>query len=67
MTARIGMILFGYCDGYFGRDSYGDKRIEALGADWVVVREEDGRPNFAGFESSKEMEERLMKWSKRTG
>ena len=34
----IGQILYGFCGGYFGRDDYGDKRIEAIGADWVVAR-----------------------------
>jgi len=42
---RVGDLLTGYCAGAFGRDSYGDKRVEAVGADWVVVRE-DGDPNL---------------------
>lgn len=47
---RVGDLLEGYCDGWFGRDSYGDKRVEAVGADWVVVREIEepkARPTFA--------------------
>jgi hypothetical protein len=40
------MLLNGYCGGSFGRDSYCDKRVEAIGADWVVVRDGDGRPEF---------------------
>lgn len=28
-----------YCGGYFGRDSHYIKRVEAVGADWVVARE----------------------------
>lgn len=43
---RIGDLLHGYCRGCFGRDSYDNKRVEAIGADWIVVREEDGSPNF---------------------
>lgn len=35
---RVGDVLYGYCGGFFGRDSYGDKRVEAIGADWVIVR-----------------------------
>jgi hypothetical protein len=31
--------LFG---GSFGRDSYEDKRVEAIGSDWVVVRYDNG-------------------------
>lgn len=35
---RVGTILYGYCGGVFGRDSYDEKRVEAVGADWVVAR-----------------------------
>jgi hypothetical protein len=44
---RIGTLLYGYCGGRFGRDSYDRKRVEALGVDWVVARNEDGFPLFA--------------------
>jgi hypothetical protein len=48
----VGTVLEGYCGGCFGCDSYEDKRVEAIGADWVVAREiekgnavfYDGRP-----------------------
>lgn len=39
---RVGDVLYGFCNGYFGRDSYDDKRVEAIGADWVVARSESG-------------------------
>lgn len=42
----VGDILRGYCSGLFGRDHYGDWRVEAIGADWVVVRR-DGEVDFA--------------------
>ncbi len=45
---RIGTVLRGYCGGYFGRDSYEDKRVEAIGADWVVARDDNGHVVFAG-------------------
>lgn len=35
---RVGDLLDGYCGGYFGRDRYDAKRVEALGGDWVLVR-----------------------------
>ncbi len=38
---RVGTMIYGYCEGLFGRDSYGDRRVEAIGADWVVLRTED--------------------------
>lgn len=45
--ARIGMVFPWYCDGCFG-DSYAAKRLEAIGHDWMVVREiESGRTLFA--------------------
>ena len=47
----VGSILYGYCAGHFGRDSYDKKRVEALGVDWVVVREIDsGQVLFADGE-----------------
>lgn len=42
----VGAILRGFCGGAFGRDSYDDKRVEAVGADWVVVRDERGVAQF---------------------
>jgi hypothetical protein len=47
----VGSVLYGYCGGCFGRDSYGEKRVEALGADWVVVRDQDGCVSFASGEN----------------
>ena len=46
---RVGSLLYGYCGGEFGRDSYGTKRVEAIGADWIVVRDvnEQAMPVFA--------------------
>ena len=52
MQLRVGDLLEGYCGGGFGSDSYWDKRVEAIGTDWVVAREVesgdvvfyDGRP-----------------------
>lgn len=62
MNVYVGMVLKGYCYGYFGRDSYGDKRVEAVGADWIVVREDDGEINLAVFENTAEMEKYVEEW-----
>ena len=62
MEPRVGMMIYGHCNGYFGRDSYFPKRIEAIGEDWLVVREE-GRPNFATFDSRQEMAELIEGWN----
>lgn len=41
-----GTVLNGYCGGFFGRDSYGEKRCVDSGYDggvpWAVFRELDG-------------------------
>lgn len=46
---RVGDVLEGFCEGHFGRDSYEDKRVEAIGADWVVCRDTDGKVQVAVF------------------
>lgn len=38
---RVGDVLYGFCGGAFGRDSYDDKRVEVIGSDYVVAREGD--------------------------
>lgn len=59
--------LNGFCNGFFGRDSYGEKRIEAIGNDWIVARDEKEQPIFAEFESTKVMLEYLEEWAKDGG
>ena len=39
---RVGDLLYGFCGGYFGQDSYDDKRVEAVGAGWIVARDWSG-------------------------
>lgn len=48
---NIGRHLYGFCNGYFGRDSYSNKRIEAEGDDWIVARayNESAAPEFAYY------------------
>lgn len=43
---QVGAVLYGFCGGHFGRDSYRDKRVEAMGADWLVARNDRGQPEF---------------------
>ena len=60
---RIGSVFPGPCNGYFGRNSAGPKRVEALGADWIVARHENGVPLFAFFSGgTKHMDECLAGW-----
>lgn len=35
---KVGEVLHGFQGGAFGRDSYECRRIEAVGADWIVTR-----------------------------
>lgn len=42
----VGMTLYGYCGGIFGRDSYGDKKIVQIIGDYIEV-EENGVTNYA--------------------
>lgn len=64
----IGKKLYGYCDGFFGHDSYENKRIEAIGADWVVVRYVHSNDvDFASFNND-ELDKRnsyLETWMKK--
>jgi hypothetical protein len=65
-VVAVGDILYGYCNGFFGRDSYDDKIIMALGEDWVVARELNSRrPVFATFADwdSLNMQDMLAKWN----
>lgn len=39
---RPGDVLFGFCGGHFGRDSYGDKVVLDVGVDYVTARERTG-------------------------
>lgn len=46
MLLRVGHRLYGFCGGAFGRDSYEDSTVEAVGADWVVARDARGVVQF---------------------
>jgi len=37
---RVGDTLYGYCQGIFGRDSYGNKRIISIEGDYIYVVED---------------------------
>lgn len=51
----IGDVIHGFAYGAFGRDHYHCVRIEAVGPDWIVAREDDREsagPSFASGEQS---------------
>ncbi len=35
---KVGDIIHGFAGGAFGRDSYACRRVEAVGPDWIVTR-----------------------------
>lgn len=53
MTERVevGDIIHGFAGGAFGRDSYACRRVEAVGADWIVTRNNSGAVEFAAGDS----------------
>lgn len=59
----VGIRIFGYCNGFFGRDSYDDKTIIASGSDWIVAQTDSGENEFATFEDGEEMERYIAYWS----
>ena len=60
--SNIGKILKGFCNGYFGRDSYSNKRIEAEGIDWIVVRYDSGDVAFTTFHSIEDKQIKINQW-----
>jgi hypothetical protein len=47
----VGQVLKGYCGGYFGSRSYGAKRVEAVGIDWIVARDVESGEVVAATDS----------------
>lgn len=39
---QLGDVIHGFCGGVFGRDSYNCRRVEAVGSDWIVTRNDRG-------------------------
>lgn len=59
----VGINIYGFCNGYFGRDSYSDKMIIASGQNWIVAKGYEGRAEFASFDSHDDMEALIQEWS----
>jgi len=54
-----GQIIHGFAEGAFGRDHFGCYRVEAVGPDWVVVRNSEGAPDL-DFASGRPALERII-------
>jgi hypothetical protein len=61
---NIGTKIYGFCNGYFGRDDYTDKIIIAEGKNWIVCAYLDDSDNvtFVSFNNEKEKQECINKW-----
>ena len=46
-TLQVGEVIHGFASGAFGRDSYDCRRVEAVGADWIVTRNAGGGVELA--------------------
>lgn len=58
----VGIKIYGFCNGYFGRDSYDDKVIVASGEDWIVAKNEKGHNEYATFDDPEEMDDLIEEW-----
>lgn len=65
MTLQIGQVIYGFAGGYFGRDSYSDKRVEAVGVDWVVCREIGDEFAIPIFAAGPNVHDQLAEYTKR--
>lgn len=65
LNKYLGKTLYGYCDGYFGRDSYKNKTIVYTGDNYLLCEDEDGHPCLAIFytKSNNEIKELLKEWT----
>lgn len=54
----VGDKLFSFCGGAF-RENYGEKTVEGIGEDWVVVRNDEGRVEFAATDPDNLIEHRI--------
>lgn len=59
----VGTTLFGFCNGFFGRDSYEDKVIIASGSNWIVADSGSIHPEFASFGENENMAVYIHEWS----
>ena len=59
---NIGRRLYGYCNGYCG-SSYTDKRIEAEGWDWILVRDEQNKVHVAQFDDGEQKQRLVNEWA----
>lgn len=65
--SNIGTKIYGYCNGYFGRDDYSAKIIIAEGRKWIVcsyLYADNDYVTCVNFDTEEEKEECIRRWSK---
>ena len=65
---NIGTKIYGYCEGYFGRDGYGTKIILAEGRKWIVcsyLYADNDYVTCVNFDTEEEKEECIRRWSEK--
>jgi len=64
---NVGRIIYGYCEGWFGRDDYDNKIIISEGENWIVCKKANDvytkLVSFAQFDSEEEKLIYIKKWS----
>lgn len=62
---NIGRTIYGYCNGFFGRDDYDEKIIILEGRNWIVCRYVDvERVTCANFNTTEEKQQYIDDWAK---
>lgn len=64
LSKYIGKTLYGFCNGYFGRDSYENKTIVYVGEKYILTENEEGVPGVAYFKDMDymEIEKLVLEW-----
>ena len=67
MNSFVGTKVYGYCDGYFGRDDYSDKVIILEDKKWIVCLYLDNdRVTCVNFDTEEEKIECIKSWSRKS-
>ena len=66
MNSFVDTKIYGYCDGYFGRDDYSDKIIILEGKKWIVCSYLDNDSvTCVSFDTEEEKTECIKSWSRK--
>ena len=65
MSSFVGTKIYGFCNGYFGRDDYDDKIIILEGKKWIVCSYLDTNNDYVtcvNFDTEEEKIESIKRW-----